>query len=119
MDELVERANTWLASERERKERARDVGRSWLALLVAGDSDKVAAFIIDLADGSGSLEYDVITELQKNATAYTEQVTRAAFNHIIRRRSNQGCSCGCDACEEEGGSAPGRSHGCADGERAA
>lgn len=109
MDGLVDVVNDWLVSERERKEAAREVGRAWLALLVEGDPAKVAGFIIDLADRSRLLDFDVTTELQKNASVYMEQVTQAAFHHIIRRRSNQGCSCGCDTCEEEGVSAPSRS----------
>ena len=101
MDGLVDVVSVWMVSEREREEREREVGRAWLGVMVEGDPDKIGTMITDLADRSGSQDYEVIVKLRASAIVYMEQVTKAAFKQIVRRRCNRGCSCGCDTCEEE------------------
>jgi hypothetical protein len=99
---LMDVASTWMVSEKRREEREREVGRAWLAVLAEGDTDKVGTMITDLADRSASLDYEVLTKLERSARAYMQWVAQAAFNQVVRRRSNIGCSCGCDGGEEEG-----------------
>jgi hypothetical protein len=91
-----------MVSERERAERERDVGHAWLSLLVEGDPDRIGTMVADLADRSASQEYEVLEKLRASALAYMEQVTKAAFTHIVVRRcSSRGCSCGCDTGDED------------------
>jgi hypothetical protein len=101
MDGLVDVVSAWMVSERERAERERDVGRAWLTVMVEGDPDKIGTMITELADRSASLDYDVVEKLRASALAYMQEVTKASFKEIVRLRCNRGCSCGCEACEEE------------------
>lgn len=99
MDGLVDVVSAWIASERERAERERDVGRAWLTVMVEGDPDKIGTMITELADRSASLDYDVIEKLRASALAYMQEVTKASCKEIVRLRCNRGCECGCTSDE--------------------
>jgi hypothetical protein len=67
--------------------------------MVEGDPKKIGTMVTDLADRSASEDYEVLDKLRASAIAYMEQVTKAAFSHIVRLRCDRGSSCGCTSDE--------------------
>jgi hypothetical protein len=96
MGETMDIADAWITGERQREERDREIGRTWLFLVVEGDPDKVGAVINDLAERKQVSNLDAMAKLQVSAMMFMKQVTAEALNRIGGAGSERGCSCGCE-----------------------